>query len=190
MLFREPFLEGVRAGTLSTAFRRWTQPRVKVGTRMRTPIGVVEVLSVQAIMEIEITSTDAARAGYASRAELQQDLSPISEGQLYRVVLKYGGEDPRIQLREAADLSVEDFAAIQKKLKGYEREGAWTRKVLKLIAKNENVLASKLAKKMGMEKYAFKRRVWQLKELGLTKSLDIGYRLSPRGRAYLEWLES
>lgn len=190
MLFREPFLDGLRKGKLSTAFRRWAQPRVKKGTRMRTPIGVVEVLSVEPIMEIEITSTDAERAGYTSRAELMQELGSIADGQLYCIQLKYGGEDPRIQLREDDQLSDEDFQAIQKKLKGYEHEGAWTRKVLKLISKKEAVLASKLADKMGMEKYAFKRRVRQLKELGLTESLDIGYRLSRRGKAFLKRLES
>jgi hypothetical protein len=31
----------------------------------------------------------------------------------------------------------------------------------------------------------FKIDVRKLKNLGLTESLDIGYRLSPRGRAYL-----
>lgn len=188
MLFRDEFLDGVREGKLSVAFRRWAQPRVKVGTRMRTGIGVVEVLAIQPIMEMEITTTDAQQAGYASKADLMKDLGTISDGQLYRVTIKYGGEDPRIQLRQNADLSETEFNTIQKKLKGYEREGAWTRKVLKLIAANEATLASKLAEKMGMEKYAFKRRVRQLKELGLTESLDIGYRLSPRGRAYLERL--
>ena len=34
----------------------------------------------------------------------------------------------------------------------------------------------------------FKRRVRQLKELGLTESLEVGYRLSPRGRAVLDRL--
>ena len=34
----------------------------------------------------------------------------------------------------------------------------------------------------------FKRRVRRLKELGLTESLEVGYRLSPRGRAVLEWI--
>lgn len=188
MLFREPFLIGLRREKLDTAFRRWTQPRVKKGTRMRTPMGVVEVLSVEPIMEIEITSTDVERAGYSSRAELMQDLGSTADGQLYRIQLKYGGEDPRIQLRANDQLSDEDFETIKKKLKGYEREGAWTRKALKLISKNEAVLASKLAGKMGMEKYAFKRRVRQLKELGLTESLDIGYRLSPRGREVLRRL--
>jgi len=188
MLFREDFLAGLRKGKLSTTFRRWIQPRVKPGTRMRTPIGVVEVLSVEPIMEIEVTSTDAVNAGYTDKSELMKDLGSIADGQLYRIRLKYGGEDPRVQLRKDADLSDEDFEAIKKKLKGYEREGQWTRKVLKLIEKNEAVLAEKLAGKMGLEKYPFKRRVRQLKELGLTESLDIGYRLSPRGKAYLKRL--
>jgi ribosomal protein S19E (S16A) len=33
---------------------------------------------------------------------------------------------------------------------------------------------------------AFRR--WRLKELGLTESLEIGYRLSPRGRSVLDRL--
>lgn len=188
MLFREDFLNGLRKGKLSTAFRRWAQPRVKAGTRMRTQVGVVEVISVEPIMEIEITSTDAVTAGYADKSELMKDLGSISDGQLYRVRLKYGGEDPRIQLRQDADLSDKDFDEISKKLKAMERQGAWTNKTLKLIANNEAVLAEILAGKMKMEKYAFKRRVWRLKELGLTESLDIGYRLSPRGEAYLSRL--
>jgi ribosomal protein S19E (S16A) len=39
-----------------------------------------------------------------------------------------------------------------------------------------------------MEKLRFKARVRQLKELGLTESLEVGYRLSPRGRALLRRL--
>jgi hypothetical protein len=37
---------------------------------------------------------------------------------------------------------------------------------------------------MGRETLPFKRDVRKLKELGLTESLEVGYRLSPRGRAY------
>jgi len=36
-----------------------------------------------------------------------------------------------------------------------------------------------------MERDPFKIRVRRLKELGLTESLEVGYRVSPRGRAYL-----
>jgi hypothetical protein len=40
-----------------------------------------------------------------------------------------------------------------------------------------------------MERKDFKARVRKLKMLGLTESLAIGYRLSPRGVAVLEALE-
>jgi hypothetical protein len=46
------------------------------------------------------------------------------------------------------------------------------------------VRAPDLAARMGRETLPFKRDVRKLKELGLTESLEVGYRLSPRGRAY------
>ena len=39
---------------------------------------------------------------------------------------------------------------------------------------------------MGCERDAFKRDVRKLKELGLTESLEIGYRIAPRGRTVLK----
>ena len=37
-----------------------------------------------------------------------------------------------------------------------------------------------------MEKLKFKSNVRRLKALGLTESLEVGYRLSPRGQAWLD----
>jgi hypothetical protein len=62
----------------------------------------------------------------------------------------------------------------------------WTRRLLELIADRPETLAAELAASVGMEKLPFKRDVRKLKELGLTESLLVGYRLSPRGRAYLK----
>jgi hypothetical protein len=39
---------------------------------------------------------------------------------------------------------------------------------------------------MRQDKLTFKANVRKLKSLGLTVSLEVGYRLSPRGRALLE----
>jgi predicted transcriptional regulator len=55
-----------------------------------------------------------------------------------------------------------------------------------LIAANEAVRAPELASRVGLDTARFKRRVRRLKCLGLTISLDAGYRISPRGRAYLD----
>ena len=64
--------------------------------------------------------------------------------------------------------------------------GAWTRATLDLIARRPAVRAGDLAEQLGRERLPFKADVRKLKRLGLTESLDVGYRLSKRGRAYLD----
>jgi hypothetical protein len=187
MLFYEGFLKGVKAGKLTLAFRRWNRPRVKVGTRLRTQLGVVEVLDVAEVREVDITEQDAKLAGYVTREQLLDELSSRA-GALFRVQLKYGGEDERIDLRNQAKISAPEFEELKKKLAGYERKGVWTRQTLNLIAKKPATLAAMLAKSLDLETQFFKRRVRQLKELGLTESLEVGYRISPRGKAYLQLL--
>jgi hypothetical protein len=58
--------------------------------------------------------------------------------------------------------------------------------VLELIARHPETRAADLAPMLGRERLPFKADVRKLKELGLTESLRIGYRLSPRGRAALD----
>ena len=41
MLFRRLELEGIAAGTITLAFRRWDRPRVSPGGRQRTAVGVI-----------------------------------------------------------------------------------------------------------------------------------------------------
>jgi hypothetical protein len=65
---------------------------------------------------------------------------------------------------------------------------AWTHQVLTLIARHPGVPARVLARRVGMELLQFKRRVRHLKTLGLTESLEVGYRLSPRGRDTMQHL--
>ena len=81
-------------------------------------------------------------------------------------------------LRERTDLSAEERERIETRL-------PWAREVLELIAEQPATLAADLAAQRGQERLAFKRDVRKLKELGLTESLQRGYRLSPRGRAFL-----
>ena len=65
----------------------------------------------------------------------------------------------------------------------------WTTRYLQMIADQPAVVSRVLAPQVGAELPPFKRRVRQLKELGLTESLEVGYRLSPRGRVVLENLD-
>jgi predicted transcriptional regulator len=87
------------------------------------------------------------------------------------------------------ELGPDDVADITKRLDRMDARsptGAWTRKTLRLIADHPAVVSTELAKHMGMERFAFKAEVRKLKRLGLTHSLEVGYRLSPRGAAFLE----
>ena len=71
---------------------------------------------------------------------------------------------------------------------GWSAWGPWAIEYLETIARQPGVRAPDLAAGFGMETHAFKLRVRRLKELGLTESLRIGYRLSPRGEALLREL--
>ena len=60
----------------------------------------------------------------------------------------------------------------------------------RVAAAQPSIVSRVLALQAATEVPPFKRRVRQLKELGLTESLEVGYRLSPRGRAVLDRLLS
>ena len=77
------------------------------------------------------------------------------------------------------------LAAIAGRLARLDRAAPWTRATLALIGAHPGVRAEDLARRQGLEKAPFKSRVRRLKELGLTESLAVGYRLSPRGTAVL-----
>jgi DNA-binding IclR family transcriptional regulator len=56
---------------------------------------------------------------------------------------------------------------------------------LHLIAELPGTDSTELAARAGIDRLKFKQRVRRLKSLGLTESLEVGYRLSPRGEAVL-----
>lgn len=192
MLLDARTLRGLQDGTVTLAFRRWTTPRVKVGTLQRTRIGVVEVTSVERVAvgpggEPLVPDDEARLAGVSSPAAVLAR-GAGREGDLYRVGIRLAGPDPRVALREDADLDAAAVEQIRAALARKDRAAAepWTRRYLELVAANEGVVARELAAGLGTARDDFKVRVRRLKELGLTESLDVGYRISPRGRAYLD----
>lgn len=177
MLLKMDVVRAVVAGELAFVYRRWAAPRAKVGGRQRTPLGELEVTSVEAVEHLR--EADGARAGM-SLGDLEAALAQRS-GTIYRIGLRYRGEDPRVALRS----SLEGLDDVRARLARKDRKEPWTRSVLACIGANEGVVSTELAARLGMERATFKRRVRQLKELGLTESLEVGYRLSPRGKAVL-----
>ena len=104
MLIRPAELDAIRSGDVDLAFRGWDRPRVRAGTRMRTPIGLVEATSVDRVT-LESITAQARRAGAGSRGDLLSQLAGHPERPVFRIGLRYAGPDPRISLRERAHLT-------------------------------------------------------------------------------------
>ena len=184
MLLPPKIAAGVADGTVTLAFRRWAAPRVRVGGRFLTSAGLIEVTSVAPVGGV--TQQDAEAAG-SPTPEAVLKLTKGDE-QLYRVGLTWAGPDPRIALRETADLTDQDIQTLEAKLARLDRassHGAWTMRTLALIEQHPHRRAPDLAEIEGRETAPFKIDVRKLKGLGLTRSFDIGYELSPRGREFL-----
>jgi len=186
MLFRGDILQGIAEGRVTLAFRRWRRPPPADGSSLRSPIGVLSLDRVTVVDEGDITPEDVRRTGM-SVAELRDSIA--GEGRLLRIELRLAGEDPRIALRERPPDRVELEAIVGRLTKiDAASSAAWTTRYLQLISTQPGIVSRVLAPQVDADVPPFKRRVRQLKELGLTESLDIGYRLSPRGRAVLERL--
>jgi hypothetical protein len=188
MLFKRRALEGIAEGSITLAFRRWRQPQARPGTRLRTAIGVLAVDSVDVVAPSALTEDDAQRAGFDSRAALMDELGAADRGPIHRVALRLAGADPREALRAQSALAAEELDDVRRRLARLDRasrRGPWTMSLLRLIADRPGVRAADLAAGLDRERLAFKADVRKLKELGLTESLEVGYRLSPRGRAVL-----
>jgi len=193
LLFQKRFHQGLIDGSVTLTFRRWEKPHVKPGGRYRChPIGVLEVDRIERVRVADITDDDARRSGFASRDALLDYIRSGPGGEvggkteLFRIELHHGGEEDRVAIALDDRLSAEEVEAIAAKLARMDSKGEWTGTTLRLIQKNPRVVASKLAGMVGRERLPFKVDVRKLKRLGLTQSFEIGYDLSPRGRAYLE----
>lgn len=189
MLFKADVLEAIAAGRVTRAYRRWTKPTVKAGGQLRTAIGVLDILSVEPIARSAVTAAAAKAAGAPDLASLLRSLDARAAGDLYEIRFKRAGADPRLALRAQSKLTAAERQAITAKLDNLDaasRAGPWTRATLSAIAAQPGRRAPDLAAGFGRETLAFKRDVRKLKELGLTESLEIGYRLSPRGRAFMK----
>ncbi len=187
MLFEQRVLDRIAVGEVTVAFRRWRRPTVKAGGRLRTPIGELAVGVVEAATLEEITDTDARAAGFADRAEALAALS-AGAGQLYRIGFRLDREDPRKGLTLSDDLDVQAVDLIRETLRDLDRRGRgpkWTDTYLRLVHLHAGVPAGELASMAAADKALLKRRMRLLKNLGLTESLDVGYRLSRRGRRFL-----
>jgi len=189
VLFKQRLWAGLADGTVTCTFRRWRRPLARPGGHYRTPAGVLRVDAVAVVDPAEITDDDARRAGFAGRAELLRELDRHGDAPVHRVDFRFAGPDPREALRQADTMAEEGWAELARRLARLDRasrHGPWTTAALRLIRDRPGVRAADLAAAAGRDRASFKLDVRKLKELGLTESLEVGYRLSPRGRALLD----
>jgi hypothetical protein len=188
MLFSPRFAQAIADGSLTLTFRRWKRTQAVAGHRYRTPGGFIDVDAVDIVEADQISDDDARRAGYASASELVADLRGPEDRSLYRVEFHHVDvADPRAELAADTELTDADIEEIDRRLARLDKassHGAWTAATLDLIAAEPERRAGDLAALAGRERDPFKVDVRKLKNLGLTESLEVGYRLSPRGEAY------
>jgi hypothetical protein len=182
---------GLADGSITVAFRRWTRAQVKVGGVYR--VGPVD-LTVDDIRHVpldRISERDARRAGFADRAALVKFLGP-GDDLIWRI--DFHCEPAVAKLVPSGRLSPPEVDELRRRLDRLDANGPtggsgpWTRAALELIGRRPAVVSTELAAELGRDRASFKIDVRKLKRLGLTESLEVGYRLTPRGKALLRRL--
>lgn len=191
MLFQKRFHAGLADGSVTLSYRRWQSPRVKAGGRYRVhPIGEIEVDAVDRVRVGEIRQVDARRAGFADREALLSYLTDKGEGrltarsQVFRVRLHFAGRPaPAAAPGAVGRAGLEALAGKLSAMDRRSKAGAWTAPTLRLIARHPGRRAADLAAELGRDTLPFKADVRKLKRLGLTRALEVGYEVTPLGRA-------
>lgn len=186
MLFRRETLDRIARGEVTAAFRVWRRPTVRAGGRLMTAIGELAIDAVTPVEIGDLSEADARRSGAENLRALLRDLSG-REGVLYRIDFRRAGPDRRVALAGRPAGTPEDRAELDEALARLDRSsrtGPWTLDLLNRIEADPGAPARRLAEELGMETLRLKRKVRQLKALGLTESLQTGYRLTSRGRQH------
>jgi len=190
MLIKDDVIEKIRTGEITVLFRRWSRPGAKAGGSQMTQGGVIGIDTVEIVSENEISELDAREAGYGTKENLLSKLN-YRDDPIYKIRVFFKGDDPRIQLREndnLADDELDEIIAKLRKLDAGRKRGRWTQEYLQVIHDMPQTYSGLLADYLGLSIPEFKPWVRKLKALGLTESLQPGYKLSPRGEKVLNAL--
>ena len=192
MMFSSLFHDGILSGHITRTYRYWRRPQAKVGGLQRVArAGFIEVLAVDIVEPGTIKSKDAAMCGFSSLAELKAYLQHFDDGarDLYQIDFRFVGDRPDREPDRRPVFDASEIAGIDKALDLRDRNskaGPWTRDTLKLVGAHPGMPSAQMAKILGREQVALKQDMRKLKKLGLTTSLEAGYKLSPRGESYLK----
>jgi hypothetical protein len=188
MLFQRRFHERIRSGEIRCTVRIWQRPHVKVGGRYALGRGAIVVDRIREARLDDITPELARRSGFASRVDVLKTAKHGAGERVFVIDFHYDEKDGGRPNPATDVVSAEELMKLAQRLEamdGRSRGGPWTQATLRAIAARPGVLAAKLARSLGRPRDEFKRDVRKLKNLGLTFSLEIGYRLTPKGEALL-----
>ena len=200
MLFTADTHAALASGTVRVTFRSWSRPQVRVGGTYKLG-GTGTGLVVDRLAQVrlgDVGAPEARAAGFADREALLRLLGrggrPVGDDTLvWRVDFHPVRLPPPPGDQDAPSPAA--LAALVARLDRLDRPAGgrhqpWTRRTLRLIAVRPGVVSTELAADLGRERFSLKGDVAKLKRLGLTRSLRVGYELSPLGRALLAHLES
>jgi len=187
MLFQSRFHDPIRRGEITCTVRIWHQPRVKVGKRYALFPGSIEVERIEEIGFESLTPALARRTGFASLVDLLKVAKHGAGERVFLIDFRYVEGPPKEATSSSRVPDADERTELAQKLDAMDRRAGtpWTRATLQAIAAHPGRRAGDLAVKLGRERLEFKKDVRKLKALGLTISLEVGYRLSPRGAAFL-----
>ena len=186
MLFTKPFKERIRRGEQTLTFRRWKRPQARPGGLYKLPPqGAIRVASVEVVETSAITDVDARLAGHADRAETLAALGS-GDSAIYRIAFAY------VPPEQVPAPSHPPPGEIVRRLHATDGRAKrpWALATLSLIADNPECRAADLAATLGFETAPFKANVRRLKALGLTESLEVGYRVTALGQDVLRGIRS
>ena len=178
MQFTRQGSEGILGGRITVSFRNWKRPHAAVGGVYRLrPAGAVKVTDVRTVRLSDSATDDLRRAGFDTVAAVADFLKLPESATVTRVEFELT-EEPAAKPPPA--LSAEEVIG---RLQASDRRSTapWTAEVLALIRAHPATRAGDLAPAMGWQTPAFKANVRKLKALGLTQSLETGYRLTDLG---------
>jgi hypothetical protein len=196
MLFTATAHPGLADGSITRTYRHWKRPQVKVGGRYRVGPVVLVVDALDRVTVADITDAEARRSGFADAAE---QVAYLRKGSPHLVPtdvvwqIDFHAEPPADgpPLHDDVALTDDDVTQLRARLDRLDQSsshGPWTRQTLVAIAEHPATVSSTLAGQLGRDRAELKADIRKLKRLGLTISLERGYRISPRGRAVLDRL--
>jgi hypothetical protein len=188
VLFQRRFHERIRSGEIRCTVRIWQRPHVKVGGRYALGAEAIVVDKIHETRLDDITPALAKRCGFPSLVDLLKTAKHGLGERVFVIDFHCDGKTGARPRHDTGVVSAAELAELVPRLDAMDRRskiGAWTLATLRAIEAHPGVLAAKLARSLGRPRDEFKRDVRKLKTLGLTFSLEVGYRLTPKGEALL-----